>query len=217
MARSHAKFYVRAWRDEEWRDLSALAQWLYWAFLTQPKLSLVGSLEVTPGKWSQLAKRLPKAEVQAALDELVIAGKVLLDQSTDELLIRAFCKNDLDPNRVNVNLAKGLWGQWACIESHRLRIAAIDGMPDPLWEKLGQHAPEDAVDIRRSARLEPGGRTDPVIPVGTEDGSPGSNLLSPLTSHLSTDASLPPEPSDAHPQGHDWSERIEKIAAKDRA
>lgn len=220
MARSHAKFYVRAWRDEEWRGLTMAAQWLYWCLLSQPRLTLVGSLEVQPGKWSHLAGRLSKGDVQAALDELVIAGKVLTDEATEELLIRAFTKNDLDPNRVNVNLAKGLWGQWGCIESHRLRVAAVDGMPDELWDKLGQHAPDDAVDIRRSARLEP----DDAAPVGTEDErpveTPGSNLLPPLTSHLSTDDSRPPAAASARPQamanpaGQNPATRAELIAAR---
>ena len=212
MARSHAKVYVRVWRDEEWRDLSMPAQWLYWCLLSQPRLTLVGSLEVQPGKWSHLAKRLSKDDVQAALDELVVTGKVLIDETTEELLIRAFTKNDLDPNRVNVNLAKGLWGQWGCIESHRLRIAAVDGMPDDLWDKLAQHAPVDAVDIRRSARLEP----DDDTPVGTGEAMPGSDawIEPPPSSHLSTDNSHRPGLSSTHPQITGLTARAEHLAAK---
>jgi hypothetical protein len=213
VARSHAKFYVRAWRDEEWRDLGMAAQWLYWLLLSQPRLTLVGSLEVQPGKWSHLASRLTKADVQHALDELVIAGKVLIDEATEELLIRAFTKNDLDPNRVNVNLAKGLWGQWACLESHPLRIAAVDGMPDDLWDKLGRHAPPDAVDIRRSARLEPDDRTGDSPPVGTT----GSDawIEPPPSSRLSTDTSHRPAAAVTNPQARglelDAAERFRRM------
>lgn len=191
MARSHAKFHVRAWRDDDWRSLGRDAQWLYWALLTQPKLTLVGSLEVTPAKWSNLAARTTKADIQTALDELIIAGKVLTDDTTDELLIRSFTKNDMDPNRVNVNLAKGLWGQWACIESLRLRIAAVDGMPDELWDKLAELAPPDATHIRRSARLEPVGSNEPSErAVGTPGRDASSEL--PPSSHLPTDTTHRP-------------------------
>lgn len=206
MARSHAKFYVHAWRDDEWRDLGRDAQWLYWLLLTQPKLTLVGSLEITEGRWSQLAKRTSREEIHAALVELVVTAKVLTDETTDELLIRSFTKNDLDPNRVNVNLAKGLWGQWAAIESHRLRIAAVDGMPDDLWAKLGPHAPPDAVDIRRSARLEPDVRTDQSeleVPTSGRDASSEP----PLSSYLPPDASHRPGPSDGNPQAAGLAQR----------
>lgn len=185
MARSHAKILVQVWRDEDWRDLSMPAQWLYWVLLSQPKLTLVGSLEVTPTRWTQYANGLTPSAVSAAFDELIAGEWVLLDEATDELLIRTFTTHDLDTNRVNINLAKGLWGQWACIESADLRSRAVQGMPDKLWEKIEQYAPDDAKEIRRSARLE---REDDA-PFEPEPPAP---FEPPLSSHLSTDNSHRP-------------------------
>ena len=185
MARSHAKVLVQVWRDRDWTSLSIEAQWLYWLLLSQPKLTLVGSLEVTPGRWAAFAPNGSKAVVDAALIELEDAGKVIVDPDTDELLIRTFTTHDLDANRVNVNLARGLWGQWACIASDALRRFAVLLIPDATWEKLEQHAPSDATYIRRSAQLEPGEayRLRP---------QPRPRFEPPPSSHLPTDTPHPP-------------------------
>lgn len=166
MARSHAKVLSRVWRDEEWRNLTMAGQWLYVVLLSQPKLTLVGSLEVTPNRWVGFCCDADQEQITDALFELRSSTLVHVDDDTEELLIRSFTKNDLDPRRLNVNLAKGLWGQWGAIESHRIRIAAVDGMPEEVWVKLALHAPEDALDIRRSRQLEPDvptGRSDRTI------------------------------------------------------
>lgn len=154
MARSHAKIQVRVWRDPEWVNLSPPAKLLYVLLLTQPKLTLVGSLDVSESRWSSLSG-LSRDDVTLALMELEHERYVLVDRATDELLIRSFTKNDLDPNRCNMNLAKGLWGQWAAIESADLRAAALRYMPDAIWDRIVEYAPVDAEQIRRSAQLEP--------------------------------------------------------------
>jgi hypothetical protein len=192
MARSHAKVLVQVWRDRDWCDLSIDAQWLYVLLLSQPKLTLVGSLEVTPGRWAHLAGDGSRERIDAALGELRAADKVLVDDRTDELLIRTFTAHDLDPNRINVNLARGLWGQWACIASDSLRQKSIALIPDAVWDKLEPHAPSDAVQIRRWARLEP--EVEP-----RSQPQPPSRSQPPPTSHLPTDTSLPPaETSPTH-------------------
>jgi hypothetical protein len=148
-----------------------------------PKLTLVGSLEVTTGRWAAFAPNASRDVVEAALTELEQSGKVVIDHETGELLIRTFTTHDLDPNRVNVNLARGLWGQWACLASDYLRHLAVLLIPDKTWEKLEPHAPSDAAYIRRSARLEPGEqpRSQPATPSRFEP--PPSSLLPPDYSH----------------------------------
>lgn len=196
MARSHAKILVSVWRDNDWKALSLPAQWLYWVLLSQPKLTLVGSLEVTPGRWAQYANGLTRRMVDDAFYELRENRVVLVDDDTDELLIRTFTTHDLDPNRINVNLTKGLWGQWGSIESDILRREAVWGMPDAVWDKLLPHAPGDAVHIRRSGRLEPvdDSRSEP-------GGSP--RFEPPPSSHLPTDASRRPVDAAPEPQAVD--------------
>lgn len=181
MARSHAKILVAVWRDPEWVSLTARAQWLYVLLLSQPKLTLVGSLDVTVPKWAALAAGVTTDDVAGALMELHDARFVIHDEPMGELLIRSFTSHDLDSNRLNSNLVKGLWGQWACISSPLLRSAAVLGMPDAVWAKAEAHAPIDAVKIRRSARLEPTahGRLEPGSHARIEP--PPSSLLPPVT------------------------------------
>lgn len=184
MARSHGKLLCAIWRDPEWVGLSARAQWLYMLLLSHQGLSLVGSLDVTPGKWATFAQGVTRDAVETALDELEDHRFVLVDHDTGELLIRSFTRHDIDPNRVNINLAKGLWGQWGTVASASLRSVALHEMSDAVWEKLEPHAPADAVQTRRSARLEPA----PRIPVGDPEPVPGtqpppSSLLPPVTNH----------------------------------
>lgn len=185
MARSHAKVLVQVWRDKDWTELSQAAQWLYVLLLSQPKLTLVGTLEVTTGRWAHLCVGVSRQDIEDALSELRAASKVIVDDYTDELLIRTFTTHDIDPNRVNVNLAKGLWGQWSCIASDHLRRQAVLLIPGATWLKLEPHAPTDAVQIRRSARLEPGEppRSQP---------QPQPRNEPPPSSHLPTDTTRPP-------------------------
>lgn len=196
MARSHAKVLVQVWRDRDWTDLSQSAQWLYVLLLSQPKLTLVGTLEVTTGRWAHLAAGLSREAIEDALSELRAASKVIVDDYTDELLIRTFTTHDIDPNRVNVNLAKGLWGQWSCIASDHLRTQAVVLIPDATWLKLEPHAPSDAVEIRRSARLEPheSPRSQP---------QPVVRFEPPPSSLLPTETSLPPGAPSADSQAVD--------------
>ncbi len=204
MARSHAKFYVRAWRDPDWRALTLPAQWLYWTLLTQPQLTLVGSLEVNVPKWATYAQDLTLVQVEDAMDELEEAGFVVIDDHTGEMLIRSFTKNDLDPGRLNVNLAKGLWGHWGSIESAHLRVLAVTGMPVDIWERVERHAPDDAKQTRRSARLEPDVRTERS---DEQFEPPPSSLLPPVTSHQPDVASgLVSQPDPYHRTPEDQQE-----------
>lgn len=205
MARSHAKVLVQVWRDKDWCDLSMPAQWLYVLILSQPKLTLVGTLEVTTGRWAHLCAGVSREAVEDALSELRAASKVIVDDHTDELLIRTFTTHDIDPNRVNVNLAKGLWGQWSCIASDHLRRMAVLFMPDAVWDKLEPHAPSDAAEIRRSARLEPDDRP-------RSQPQPPPRYEPPPSSHLPTDTSHRPGAPSADSQPGD--KPLSALAAK---
>lgn len=206
MARSHAKITTAVWRDPAWTRLTARAQWLYMLLLSQQSLSLVGSLDTTPGKWATLANGVTREAIDVALAELEEHRFVVLDHDTGELLIRSFTRHDIDPNRVNMNLAKGLWGQWGCIASPGLRSVALHEMPAAVWDKLEPHAPPDAAHIRRSARLEPA----TAAPVGDRESGPGwqpplSSHLPPVTTHRPAGpppVDLDPPPIERIPQDH---------------
>lgn len=186
MARSHAKIKCSIWRDPDWLALSPEARAVYHFVLEQQRLSLVGSIDLALSRWAGLTG-YHRAVVEAAVCELEAARWLVVDWTTDEVLVRTFTTHDIDTNRVNVNLAKGLWGQWGLIESPALRSVAVHEMPEELWVKLEQHAPDDAVQNRMSARLEPESRprSEPEGDAPVADGEIESRLEPPPSSHLS--------------------------------
>lgn len=194
MARSHAKIKCSIWRDEDWLVLTPAAKLLYVLVLSQPKLTLLGTLDLAVGRWASMAG-IPRERCEEALEELEEERYVVVDRSTDELLVRSFTHHDLDANRVNLNLAKGMTGQWECLQSPVLRSHALHEMPDDIWEKVEPFAPADAVQTRRSAPLEP------LVPAAQPDGTPElplSSLLPPTNYHPPGDT-LPVQADLEHP------------------
>lgn len=150
MARSHGKLFSNVWRDEDWRNLSSDAQRLYMLLLSQPKLTLCGSLDLAVDRWARMASDTTPEVITKALDELANNYFVILDNDTGELAIRTFAKHDLDTGRMNSNLAKGMWRAWEGMESAHLREMVVALLPDELWrDKLEEHAPDDAFDMRQ--------------------------------------------------------------------
>ena len=141
MARSHARIHVAIWRDQEWLDLSPMAKLVYVTVLSQPRLSLVGVIDFAPGRWSSQIG-VDRATFEHALEELEDERFVIVDTTTDELLVRTFVTHDLDPNRINNNLARGFWGAWGCVASAYLRSEVIHETPDDQWARLEPSAPD---------------------------------------------------------------------------
>lgn len=154
MARNHLRFSVDAWRDADWLDLSESAQWLFTTILSQPKMSLVGAIDINVMRWAGLNRTATTETVQAALAELRDRRFVLIDEGTGELLVRSFTKNDLSPSRVSQQIAKGFWAAWKGVASEDLRRSVVDNCPEDIWEKIERHAPDDALRFRRSAPID---------------------------------------------------------------
>lgn len=151
MARSHGKILVDIWIDPDFLALDPMAQWSYMMLLSQPKLSLVGSIDYEPHRWSQLANGLTQRRLEGALSRLEYAGFVCIDHTTREVLVRSMTRHDgLRTN--NPKLLKGLWGQWKGIASAGLRKVAVDNMPDALFDT--DDTPPAAEHLRRSERID---------------------------------------------------------------
>lgn len=156
MPRSHAKVLAAIWDSDDWVTLSQGAQRLYLLLLSQKKLTLVGLLTYTPSRWARLAADTTLDSIEGYIDELEASRFVLVDRNTDELLIRTLVKNDVANTRLldNRNLLRGLWNAWDAIESRQLRAEAVHAMPDELFETDRCQPHPDALQIRRSPRLE---------------------------------------------------------------
>lgn len=134
MARTFAKMYLSVWNvGSDFYELSADAQWLYWTLLGHPLLSPAGVLPVQPRKWAKRSKGMTERRVQAALRELVDTGqKVMVDDDTEELLIRTFIAWDKGYKTPNIHTS--ITTSIQSIESHDLRVAATNALTQALHD-----------------------------------------------------------------------------------
>ena len=93
MAREYAMVKLSIWRDDDFRALSAGAKLLYFTLLTSRSLSHCGVADWRPAR---LAKRtgLTVDDIDAAGAEMVSTLHLVIDEETEEVLIRSFIRND---------------------------------------------------------------------------------------------------------------------------
>lgn len=94
MAREHAQVKLSMWDDDDVRDLSPAAQHLYFVLMTSPSLSYCGVADWRPKRLAALAKGWTAAHVVAAAIELRDALFIVVDEETEEVLIRSWVRND---------------------------------------------------------------------------------------------------------------------------
>lgn len=93
MAREYAQIKLAIWADDDWRDLSPLARYLYLTLLTSPTLSHCGVADWRPARIGALNGMTP-ADVEVFGAELIEALYIIVDESSEEVLIRSFVRND---------------------------------------------------------------------------------------------------------------------------
>lgn len=93
MARNYGRISTSIWRDPDFLDLSPEARFTYTMLVTQPNVSPCGILELTERRWAR-ALGYARETLTKALDELTTRNYVVVDEDTEELLIRTFIKWD---------------------------------------------------------------------------------------------------------------------------
>lgn len=127
MARTYGKILTRIWDpDDDFVKLSHGAQWLYEALVTDPLLTLAGSLPWQPRKLARRSADTTATDVERWAAELVEARFILVDDDTEEVLVRSFIWNDGGAR--NPNIYKATVHAVARIESRDLRAAGQLGL-----------------------------------------------------------------------------------------
>lgn len=129
MARNYAQFQSRAWTDDHFKsNLTADSQWLYFALLSQPNINTAGVLPLQDRRWKKLAKAMTAERIEGALDELGAYWYVLVDEDTEEVLIRTFIRND------------GLWKQPNVLKSAlgHANNTMSDTLKAVIWHEVGR-------------------------------------------------------------------------------
>lgn len=94
MARNYAQIATEIWRDDEFVLLSEVAQHKYLLLITQPDITAAGVLPLAMARWASRSKGATRASVREALDELEAHRYVIVDEDTEELLVRSFVRWD---------------------------------------------------------------------------------------------------------------------------
>jgi hypothetical protein len=94
MARGHGRILTSIWDDADFLALDERAQRLYLFLISQPNLNHAGLLDLTLKRWSRKARGLTSAELEKLLQALEEARFIVMDDDTEELLIRSFVRND---------------------------------------------------------------------------------------------------------------------------
>lgn len=94
MARSYGQIMSAIWNDPEFRSLTGAAQRAYLLLVTQADISSAGTLSLTLKRWSNYATDTPCDALSDALSELAGKRFLVMDEDTEELLIRSFVRWD---------------------------------------------------------------------------------------------------------------------------
>jgi hypothetical protein len=95
MSRRYASVPTSRWdRAGEFRKLPRDAQWLFGLLETQPEISACGSIPLRVRRWAAMAADCTEQVVWCALKSLDSAGLVVVDEDTEEVLIRPFTRQD---------------------------------------------------------------------------------------------------------------------------
>lgn len=100
MARNYAQLRSSIWQNESFKnELDVDAQWLYFVLLSQPNINTAGVLPLQERRWARFAHGMTGPRVTAALERLNTYWYVVVDEDTEEVLVRTFIRHD------------GLWKQ----------------------------------------------------------------------------------------------------------
>lgn len=94
MARGHGRILTSIWEDEDFNHLDEQQQRMYLFLISQPNLNHAGLLDLTLRRWSRKARGLTVAELEKRIAALEETRFVVVDDDTEELLIRSFVRND---------------------------------------------------------------------------------------------------------------------------
>lgn len=159
MARTFASIKIAIWKDDAFRALTMAEQWLYKALLSQPDLTAAGVIIYRPSRWSKLCADCTADEINGILDQLVAKRYIVIDEDSEEVLIRTFIKHDGSGG--NWKFRKGVQSSIDRIESDHLRAVAqatfnaLPPLPPPKPKGDASEAEGESIGNRSAIDGEP--------------------------------------------------------------
>jgi len=129
------------WSDDDWLNLTVPAQHLYMTLLSDPRLNYCGVTDWRIGKLTQRAAENRPLDTLLAAAELSEAHFIVVDEITEEVMIRSFLRHD--PILKNPRLAVTMSKEYGTIGSRKIRAALVFELQKlrkanpawPAWEK----------------------------------------------------------------------------------
>lgn len=155
MAREYASIKLLIWQDDEFRSLSREAQHLYLLLVTHPSLSYCGVVDWRPARLAAFAGNITADDVIEAAEELRAISFVVVDEETEEALVRSFIRNDglMKQPRMAISMVKA----YAAVASRTLQGVVIHEL-----QRLHKESPElngwhkqEALDLLTHKAIDP--------------------------------------------------------------
>lgn len=147
MARDHSRIKLSIWDDADFLALRGSEQHAYFVLKSHKGLSRCGVVTYIPSHFERLARDLTAAKFTAAIKGLRAARFVVLDDRTQELLVRSYVRHDGVFDRENMGKAVGT--AFNAVISDAIKAAIGDELarfmqerPDlPGWKGLAATSP----------------------------------------------------------------------------
>lgn len=133
--RDFAQIKLSIWNDDSFLDLSSDAQLLYFVLISHPTMNRAGVGTWHAGRLSGLCASWSRPVVESAARELIDGLFIVIDEDTDEFLVRTFVRHDgLMKQR---NLATTMAREFAAVGSRAIKGVVV-------WElrRLHEEYPE---------------------------------------------------------------------------
>ena len=133
--RDFAQIKLSIWNDDAFLDLSNNAQLLYFVLISHPTMNRAGVGTWHAGRLSGMCATWTRQDVERAACELIDGRFIVVDEDTDEFLVRTFVRHDgLMKQR---NLATTMAREFAAVGSRAIKGVVV-------WElrRLHEEHPE---------------------------------------------------------------------------
>lgn len=107
MARDHARIHTAIWDDPDFLALKVAEQHAYFMLVSNLGLSRCGVITYIPARFEHLAADLTTARLRKAVDGLRTNRFAVIDDRTQEILVRSYVRHDGVLDRVNMGKATG--------------------------------------------------------------------------------------------------------------
>lgn len=159
MARDHSRIKLSIWDDDDFLNLRSSEQHAYFILKSHKGLSRCGVVTYIPSHFEHLARDLSATKFTTAIKGLRAARFVVVDDRTQELLVRSYVRHDGVFDRENMGKAVGT--AFNAVVSQRIQQAVGDEMARymderptlPGWKGLAVTSPKA---YRMASRMESG-------------------------------------------------------------